>query len=759
MVTQERIKEALDQSERKNEVVSESESFVKMDQRMLPMSYFYEQGSSQRSLVSEVVVEQKVTDAPVNSLMSGLNEPKDLLFTETPGARTPEPPESLRCCSNILKELFSKRHCQYAWPFYTPVDAVALGLPDYHHIIRKPMDLGTIKDKMDQQEYANAKDFCADVRLMFSNCYKYNPPSDDVVIMARKLEGVFEARFSKVPRDPESGLNEPKDLLFTETPGARTPEPPESLRCCSNILKELFSKRHCQYAWPFYTPVDAVALGLPDYHHIIRKPMDLGTIKDKMDQHEYANAKDFCADVRLMFSNCYKYNPPSDDVVIMARKLEEVFEARFSKVLQDPESGSISQQSISTGTGTGVGSLFASGDASTKEAELDKLTTTAKNSKSKLPPEKSANCSFSLLDTTTSTKCNEPSPSSPMTNHEKKQLKLDIDKMPGDKLEELVNIIYSRESSLHDSSLEEVEVDFETLQNSTLRALQIFVAATLKKCYKKANKGNVVKSSKGIKKNKSKDVMNLRGVLRKYLQHGKQKPNVFKRMMNKMKDQRKKVMKKMMDSENVIRVCGNGPHRLLAPPDCPAPFSPSITFDLAAITFKEPVLSPLKDSPTSSSKGESHGTRVHGVNAESEPASDEKPQSPKKDIVLKNTKSWAKLMEESIVSSPIKSSKDVFQYFRKAALEKEQREKMLQKKRLEEQREKEREHMNTSVPGLRESQPNISWTPDDVYGHRHEQQTSAQQKHSSTMRSVSEEREMEKRKEQERRRKYAWCCE
>uniref|UniRef100_A0A8C5H7N3 Uncharacterized protein n=1 Tax=Gouania willdenowi TaxID=441366 RepID=A0A8C5H7N3_GOUWI len=122
----------------------------------------------------------------------------------------------------------------------------------------------------------------------------------------------------------------------------------------------------------------------------------------------------------------------------------------------------------------------------------------------------------------------------------------------------------------------------------------------------------------------------------------------------------------------------------------------------------------------------------------------------KKDIVLKNAKSWAKLMEESIVSSPIKSSKDVFQYFRKAALEKEQREKMLQKKRLEEQREKERD-----VPGLRESQPNISWTPDDVYGHRHEQQTSAQQKHSSTMRSVSEEREMEKRKEQERRRKYA----
>lgn len=42
--------------------------------------------------------------------------------------------------------------------------------------------------KMDQREYAIAKEFAADVRLMFSNCYKYNPPSHEVVYMARKLQ-------------------------------------------------------------------------------------------------------------------------------------------------------------------------------------------------------------------------------------------------------------------------------------------------------------------------------------------------------------------------------------------------------------------------------------------------------------------------------------------------------------------------------------------------------------------------------------------
>lgn len=41
---------------------------------------------------------------------------------------------------------------------------------------------------MDNRQYRDAQEFAADVRLMFSNCYKYNPPDHDVVGMARKLQ-------------------------------------------------------------------------------------------------------------------------------------------------------------------------------------------------------------------------------------------------------------------------------------------------------------------------------------------------------------------------------------------------------------------------------------------------------------------------------------------------------------------------------------------------------------------------------------------
>ena len=42
---------------------------------------------------------------------------------EDPFKPAPEPRgSSMKECRDILKELFSKRHTAYAWPFYKPVD-------------------------------------------------------------------------------------------------------------------------------------------------------------------------------------------------------------------------------------------------------------------------------------------------------------------------------------------------------------------------------------------------------------------------------------------------------------------------------------------------------------------------------------------------------------------------------------------------------------------------------------------------------------
>lgn len=72
-----------------------------------------------------------------------------------------------------------------------------------------------------------------------------------------------------------------------------------------------------------------------------------------------------------------------------------------------------------------------------------------------------------------------------MTYDEKRQLSLDINKLPGEKLGRVVYIIQSREPSLRHSNLEEIEIDFEALQASTLRALEKYVMTCLRKRPKK----------------------------------------------------------------------------------------------------------------------------------------------------------------------------------------------------------------------------------------------------------------------------------
>ncbi|EGT48403.1 hypothetical protein CAEBREN_29751 [Caenorhabditis brenneri] len=84
-------------------------------------------------------------------------------------------------------------------------------------------------------------------------------------------------------------------------------------------------------------PVDAEKLGLHDYHKIIKEPIDLKTIRTKMDTGVYKEPADFAHDIRLMLNNCFLYNPVGDPVHIFGMKFKEVFEKRWAE-LEDPDS-------------------------------------------------------------------------------------------------------------------------------------------------------------------------------------------------------------------------------------------------------------------------------------------------------------------------------------------------------------------------------------------------------------------------------------
>ncbi|NXK09966.1 BRD3 protein, partial [Herpetotheres cachinnans] len=621
--------------------------------------------------------------------------PPEVTNPNKPGRKT----NQLQYMQNVVVKTLWKH--QFAWPFYQPVDAIKLNLPDYHKIIKNPMDMGTIKKRLEHNYYWSASECMQDFNTMFTNCYIYNKPTDDIVLMAQALEKIFLQKVAQMPqeevellppvpkgkgRKPSAGtqsagaqqavavssvsppapfqnvppavsqtpviaatpvptitanvppvtappaaappppaapimpvvpptppvvkkkgvkrkadtttpttsaitasrsesptpLSDPKQakIIARRESGGRPIKPPkkdledgevpqhagkkgklsEHLKYCDSILKEMLSKKHAAYAWPFYKPVDAEALELHDYHDIIKHPMDLSTVKKKMDSREYQDAQGFAADIRLMFSNCYKYNPPDHEVVAMARKLQDVFEMRFAKMPDEPaeapppppptapvvskstESSHSSEESSSDSDSSdseeervfllaelqeqlkavheqlaALSQFFLNKPKKKKEkkekekkkkdkekekekhkvkAEEEKKPKVAqppKQTQQKKAPAKKANSTTTAnrqpkkggKQASATYDSDEEEEGLPMTYDEKRQLSLDINRLPGEKLGRVVHIIQSREPSLRDSNPDEIEIDFETLKPTTLRELERYVKSCLQKKQRK----------------------------------------------------------------------------------------------------------------------------------------------------------------------------------------------------------------------------------------------------------------------------------
>lgn len=109
-------------------------------------------------------------------------------------------------------------------------------------------------------------------------------------------------------------------------------------------MKNVFVFCLCSYKHFVYSVAHIVNIGhlknegfcvcLKDYFDIVKNPMDLSTIKRKLDTGQYQEPWQYVDDVWLMFNNAWLYNRKTSRVYKFCTKLAEVFEQEIDPVMQ-----------------------------------------------------------------------------------------------------------------------------------------------------------------------------------------------------------------------------------------------------------------------------------------------------------------------------------------------------------------------------------------------------------------------------------------
>lgn len=101
---------------------------------------------------------------------------------------------------------------------------------------------------------------------------------------------------------------------------------------------------HPKNANVFNIPVDPVAFNIPTYPQIIKNPMDLGTVKCRLQCGYYSSIRQCVEDVRLVFCNAITFNGAGHYISRIAKELLDEFEEEM-KVLEEKSSREVDRRS------------------------------------------------------------------------------------------------------------------------------------------------------------------------------------------------------------------------------------------------------------------------------------------------------------------------------------------------------------------------------------------------------------------------------
>ncbi|KAF2228209.1 hypothetical protein BDZ85DRAFT_13177 [Elsinoe ampelina] len=487
----------------------------------------------------------------------------------------------------LEEKIKNTKKVKSAIPFLRPVDYMALNIPNYPNIIKVPMDLGTMEQKLKTDQYSSLEAFVNDFELMVNNCFTFNGPAHAVSVQAQTLRAYFlkqmdgvptgeaavatqkvkkdspaakpqprrESRASVLPTPPVStaaasasaplagpgsarspGAGDTFALLPGGTPQIRrdstagrpkravVPPPPRDLpyagskpkrkenqvglKFCEHILGELRKPRYDHMTIYFREPVDPVALNIPHYFQVIKKPMDMQTITNKLKNGQYGAAEEFKADFDLIFHNCFKFNPPENGVHQTGKTLQGEFEALWKNKNEWVKKHQPRSQRVTPASDNESDAAESSEEEEPEEDEkeatiralkeqlesmqnmLGQISGAAKRDSPKASGKKKSRTSGGV---TKAKKASAPAPAKPtakakapkkpklVSYEEKQEISNATEKMNEAQIQQLTDIITQNVSKYSNMAGEDVELDLDDLPNDVQLKLLKYIRSIFPK--------------------------------------------------------------------------------------------------------------------------------------------------------------------------------------------------------------------------------------------------------------------------------------